>query len=432
MNDPIVKNTRVPRMLLLAAVLALAVGAVTYVTLNDAHQRIVETQAVATVEIVARHAVSARAAYTMEVAMKLVKDGTGGPHVAFEHNPGYVPLPAQFLKMVAREASGASQGMFRYRTLSKWNLEPAQGLEDDFQRWAWARLEAQDRANPTGPIDWVPAWRVERIDGVNVLRYLYADPAAVAACADCHNDFEQRPDIMERRQRAGLPPGRSFKRHQLLGALEVNIPLHRIEAIVVEESHRVLLLVTVATGIGAFLVAGFMGAGSRRRTTRRSWRELHDDITGLYNSHGFLQHADTLMRRSDRHGAVHAICSLHLEGLHVVRSATHKENVHRLLKQVANIIRKRLRAAAVIGRNEGEEFVIFLANHDAAEARSVAEALLRSIKKMRIRWKNQNFKIGARLGIAIVGNASVNAESALKVAQESRRAGVNEIEIRTL
>jgi len=67
-----------------------------------------------------------------------------------------VPLPAQFLKLISQQASTESGGLFRYQPISKWNLEPTQGLDDDFKRWAWAELEKQDVENPGRPIDWQP------------------------------------------------------------------------------------------------------------------------------------------------------------------------------------------------------------------------------------------------------------------------------------
>src|SRR5204863_6268690 len=115
-----------------------------------------------------------------------------------------------------------------------WNLEPTQGLNDDFQRWAWSELEAQDAANPSAPLDWRPAWRFEMLDGIRTLRYMRADPAASAACITCHNQLEARPETIGARAAAGIAPGRQWSLHQLLGAIEVQIPVDRVEALAAE------------------------------------------------------------------------------------------------------------------------------------------------------------------------------------------------------
>jgi hypothetical protein len=103
------------------------------------------------------------------VVGKLRKDGTGAASEDFAHEVGNVPLPAQFLKLVGRQASADSEGLYRYSPISKWNLGEGQDLRDDFQRWARAQLEAQDKSAPNKPLKWVRAWRVEDVAGQTTL-----------------------------------------------------------------------------------------------------------------------------------------------------------------------------------------------------------------------------------------------------------------------
>src|SRR5687768_13424178 len=119
-----------------------AVVATNYVVLVEAQRRLIEHEAVKIAEVVAHQALASRTVYTNEIANKLARDGFGPHPLAADHR-GFVPLPAQFLKMVGRESSADSSGLYRYRPLSKWNLDPSQGLVDDFQRWAWSQLEQQ-------------------------------------------------------------------------------------------------------------------------------------------------------------------------------------------------------------------------------------------------------------------------------------------------
>jgi hypothetical protein len=111
-------------------------------------------------EIVARQATTARSVYAQEIAGMLALDGFG-PHVDTDSMPGHVPIPAQFLKLVGRASSESSDRLYEYRPVSKWHIEPSQGLEDDFLRWAWPQLAAQDQARPSEPIAWEAVWRIE-------------------------------------------------------------------------------------------------------------------------------------------------------------------------------------------------------------------------------------------------------------------------------
>ncbi len=201
-----------------------------YLAVRDAVNQTVEHQALAIAEIVTSQASVARSVYAQEIAGKLGRDGFG-PAVDSDQRPGHVPIPAQFLKLVGLASSAKADRLYEYKPVSKWNLEPTQGLTDDFLRWAWPQLEKQDRPNPTEPIVWKPVSRFEEQNGRRVLRFLAADPASQAACASCHNAYEKMPAILALRTQSGVETGRQFAQHQLLGALSVTIPLDKAEAV---------------------------------------------------------------------------------------------------------------------------------------------------------------------------------------------------------
>lgn len=155
----------------------LCTSLVAYLVIRDTVRETIENQAVAFAEIAAVQATTARSVYAREVAEKLRRDGYG-PNVDYTHMPGYVPIPAQFLKMLGQASTANTSSLFQYKPVSKWNLESSQGLSDDFLRWAWPQIERQDSTAPSGPIAWKPVWRFEQQDGQRVLRYLSADAAS--------------------------------------------------------------------------------------------------------------------------------------------------------------------------------------------------------------------------------------------------------------
>src|SRR5256885_17095942 len=160
LNDPRNVNVGLRRRVAVISVLFLcAVGAVTWYLVNLGQQRLIEIKALDVAEVVARLSTSSRSVYAERVVNKLQRDRIGYASETYLHEPGNVPLPAQFLKFVGEHASKDNGGLYHYRPLSKWNLAHNQGLADSFQRWAWQQLEAQDRAEPKGPIDWKPVWR---------------------------------------------------------------------------------------------------------------------------------------------------------------------------------------------------------------------------------------------------------------------------------
>lgn len=138
---------------------------------------------------------------------------TAGPHVNSHEMPGYVPIPAQFLKMVGLASAENANNLYQYRPVSKWNLEATQGINDAFLKWAWPELEKQDQAHPAKPIDWKPISRFEIQDGKRVLRYLRADAASQMSCVSCHNSYEKRPEVIARRISDGIATGKEWRQH---------------------------------------------------------------------------------------------------------------------------------------------------------------------------------------------------------------------------
>lgn len=430
------KSARLRKSLLLVLpLLMLLIGVITYVAVKDAHEKIVEFQAVNVAEIVARHAGSGRSVYASQIAGKLVKDGTGGPHVAFDQNKGFVPIPAQFLKMVGREASSTSGGLYQYRPLSKWNLEPTQGLNDDFQKWAWQQLEAQDQANPAAPIAWNAVWRLEQVNGQNTLRYMRADPASAAGCVDCHNAMEQNPEIIERRRASGVEPGRAWKQHQLLGALEVDIPLSKVEAVVATQTRNTLAWIISALGGGLIFVTWFAASDYSRtqKLLTLSWLALRDSLTGLYNSRGLLQQLGRILAAPEPPGQRRALFYVRLLGIEEIVAACGNLAGEQLIKHVAEVLRKRLGPSTLLGHINVAEFAGLLIDQSPDALRKTGEALLYSIKIIRFRWKDKTFDIGANVGVAILVPGAVKADAALKLAQDAcvsaTRAGANQIHV---
>jgi hypothetical protein len=136
----------------LLAVFMLA-GALGYLVVKDAVTNTVEHQALAIAEIVANQATTARSVYSHDVAEKLVEERVVtllGQLPATDA----IPIPSKFLKLVGQATSAQSNKLYEYKPISRWNLEPSQGLGDDFLRWAWPQLEKQDHAKPAAPIAW--------------------------------------------------------------------------------------------------------------------------------------------------------------------------------------------------------------------------------------------------------------------------------------
>lgn len=407
------------RSILIALPVFLAViSIVTWQLVAYGQQRTLEYQAIEIAEIIARQAASARSVYAKHVVNKLKNDGFGAD-LESDDKPGYVPLPAQFLKLFGRQASEHSDGLFRYRPISKWNLEPTQGLDDDFKRWAWAELEKQDLDNPIQPIDWKPVWRLEEIDGVTNLRYMRADPASADSCVNCHNQQEQTAEVVERRYLFGLEPGKQWKRHQLLGALDVSIPLDRIESIAVEQTNLITLFIILVFGCGLLVIAFFVIRDllrTQQSADDMTWRANHDDLTGLANRLAFEHRADELLNRCREDNSTHALLYLDLDQFKIVNDTCGHIAGDELLCEIATTMGKNIRNSDMLARLGGDEFGVLLEGCDIDNAYDCAEKLRVAIRDLRFSRGNRNFEIGVSIGLVAVNNNSDDITSILSLA----------------
>jgi len=288
MLDVLTKNIQRSRTFgVLIGVFALACLCA-YLVVKEAVNHTLEHQSIAIAEIVASQATTARSVYAREIAEKLRNDGFG-PNVNSSTMPGHVPIPAQFLKLVGRASSESSDKLYEYKPVSKWNLEPTQGLTDDFLRWAWPQLEKQDQSNPATPIAWKPVSRFEMQDGRMVLRYLSADPASQVSCVACHNAYEKLPEIAQRRATNGAQPGKQWMQHQLLGALSITIPLDKAE---IRAGSQITQTTIFVFGI---LIASFLSMLWFNWRLARQERSLQDAESQLARSELETQAANALL-----------------------------------------------------------------------------------------------------------------------------------------
>lgn len=229
---------------------------VSYVLLDYSQTKLLRTKAALTAEIVANQILTDRAVYTDRLVQKLETDGVGASVNSHELK-GHIPLPAQFVRAVSERINQDEKQLYQYSLISEWNLNPNQGLKSDYEKEAWEELQAQEaRFKQSGISDgwnWKPVIRV--IEGTNglVLQYMRADIASADACVACHNAYEQQPDIIQIRQKQNVLPRKIWKRGELMGAVRVDVPLAKFEAIAATDRFATLLAIFAVCVVG-FLI----------------------------------------------------------------------------------------------------------------------------------------------------------------------------------
>ncbi len=168
--------------------------------------------------------------------------GTLGPDFRERHGP--FPVPATFLREVSEFAGSATEG-FKANLVSPWPINKDYGPKDQFHRDTIDDLTT----HPTGEFV-----RTDTMEGRQVLRVLVADHASVQACVDCHNARPQSPR-------------HDFKLKDLMGGVEIVLPIDKIDKYVQESRQDFILTLVAGTGL-CLLVLGVVALGTRRTISR--------------------------------------------------------------------------------------------------------------------------------------------------------------------
>jgi diguanylate cyclase (GGDEF)-like protein/PAS domain S-box-containing protein len=182
------------------------------------------------------------------------------------------------------------------------------------------------------------------------------------------------------------------------------------------------LSVTVAPLGRGQVVVSFVDVSTarEREATLRALSEL-DDLTGLPNRRHFVQLLDAHLSSQRREDARGALLLIDLDRFKELNDAFGHAAGDRLLVQVADAIRERLRADDVLARLGGDEFAVLLKRANASDATKVAEALVERLgRELAPAPHGGTRPVGASIGaVALAGAATGTAERALARADAS-------------
>jgi diguanylate cyclase len=125
------------------------------------------------------------------------------------------------------------------------------------------------------------------------------------------------------------------------------------------------------------LRAGLAGSNRRLEDALERIREIatRDELTGTYNRRFLMESLARELARAGRSGGGFSVCLIDVDHFKAVNDTLGHAAGDGVLKQVAEIAGRGLRAIDVFGRFGGEEFLLLLPDTDRAGARVVAERI---------------------------------------------------------
>ena len=141
-------------------------------------------------------------------------------------------------------------------------------------------------------------------------------------------------------------------------------------------------------------------------TALLSHQASHDVLTGLVNRREFEKRMERALRNAREQGGHHVLCYMDLDCFKIVNDTCGHVAGDELLRQLAFLMRKRLRDRDTLARLGGDEFGLLLEGCSQADALRVAEDLLAMVRDFRFTWQDKVFNVGLSMGLVALGGAN--------------------------
>ena len=181
----------------------------------------------------------------------------------------------------------------------------------------------------------------------------------------------------------------------------------------------------------AALLGALILTWNRRERMQELERQASEDaLTGLDNRRRFEKDLATAMARSQRDRTTAALLIIDIDDFKRVNDSQGHPAGDRLIKEVAEVLRRRTRRSDNLARLGGDEFAVILPRCSREEAQIAAEAIAREVREYRSGEEMEPVTVS--VGVAIFGDdprtsaATVfsEADTAMYAAKDEGRDGV--------
>lgn len=189
--------------------------------------------------------------------------------------------------------------------------------------------------------------------------------------------------------------------------------LQRQQRFVHADGHLVWVDVSLSfvpgtSGAPDYLIAQIEDVTERRRTLDQLQRLAdHDPLTGLLNRRRLEAELEQQVARSERYGERACLVLLDLDGFKSVNDSFGHAVGDEILKNVADVLRSRVRRSDLVARLGGDEFAVLLPRATREQGRRVAEGIAKGIRDRIDIIGGQELRTTASFGVATIEKGDV-------------------------
>jgi diguanylate cyclase (GGDEF)-like protein/PAS domain S-box-containing protein len=153
---------------------------------------------------------------------------------------------------------------------------------------------------------------------------------------------------------------------------------------------------------------------------RMSYQASHDALTGLVNRAEFETRLESdLQAARAGDGIGHIVCYLDLDRFKAVNDTCGHLAGDNLLREIASLLREKVRDSDTVARLGGDEFGLLLIGCPLDKARQITEDICKAVSDYRFVWRDQIFDIGVSIGVVEIGHDSGSSEMVLSAADSA-------------
>lgn len=166
---------------------------------------------------------------------------------------------------------------------------------------------------------------------------------------------------------------------------------------------------------------------------RLDWQASHDPLTGLINRAEFERRVQAAMLREKTLGEPSCIGQIDLHQFKIVNDLCGHDAGDHMLRQLAGLLRKKLRRTDTLARLGGDEFGLILEDCPAEMGLEVAQHLIRVVNDWRFRWQGHSFTVAMTMGLVPLDRHEGDVHSVLSTVDSlcyaAKEEGPNRIEV---
>jgi diguanylate cyclase (GGDEF)-like protein/PAS domain S-box-containing protein len=139
----------------------------------------------------------------------------------------------------------------------------------------------------------------------------------------------------------------------------------------------------------------------------------HDSLTGLLNNRSFERELSRHIAYAARYGEGGSVVTLGIDHFKYVNDTLGHEGGDQLLREIAAVMRSRLRRTDILARLNSDIFAVLLHGAGEEKARTVAEELLEMVKRHSFVVERQPIRVMMSAGVAALGERALTGPELL-------------------